>query len=482
MTTSRWTCLPALLLLLATGSGAISAGHAKAHRSARSVRSASAAAKKSLKRKAATTKPTLAMAQASKLPKGRSALATDSWPMFRGNLKHTAFSPVNVKLPLSPAWTWQGDAVGITSSPAIVDGVVYVGTRDDAGATKGSLLAIDLATGKLKWRYNVSDKARTIMTHTAKVQPLPTPGTNTEALAWVDSSPCVSGNMVYIMSRDGAIHALTTAGVLKWRLRTGGLDMSSPTVVNGVVYVGSGYPNKDFWAVDANTGVVKWRTNSGLLDPLLKRTGQFVYSSQAVSDGIVYGSANDGGFYGFDGATGKLKWRYETGGGVYFHSPTLAGNLLIGVPGDYDTSVYGINRMTGQLSWKYESGYQHSYVSSPAYDGDTVYVGLGEPDQEIVALNAQTGVLKWKYVTGYATQNSYTSSPAVTNNVIFVGTAQAKRGDPESGRLIALDKATGGLLWQATLPKPVLSSPAVAGNFVVVGCMDGTIRAFTWTP
>ncbi|HEY3411847.1 MAG TPA: PQQ-binding-like beta-propeller repeat protein [Armatimonadota bacterium] len=469
-------------MIFAAVPGANAAGKTIPPRSAKSVRAAAPRHAKAAKRKAASGRTALAMLQTSTAPKLRTVSPGASWPMFRGNVKHTAFTPINVNVPLTPAWTWQGDAVAIASSPAIVDGVVYIGTRDDAGGTKGSLLAIDLSTGKLKWRYNVSDKARTIMTHTAKVQPLPTAGANTEALAWVDSTPCVSGNMVYVMSRDGALHALTTAGVLKWRLRTGGLDTSSPTIVNGTIYVGSGYPNKDFWAVDAVSGVVKWRTNSGLADPLLKRPGQYVYSSQAFADGIVYASANDGGFYGLNATTGKLKWRYETQGGVYFHSPCLAGTLLIGAPGDYDTAVYGINRTTGELAWKYVSGLQHSYVSSPAYDGDTAYVGIGEPDQEIVALNAQTGTLKWKYVTGYATQNSYTSSPAVTNNVIFVGTAQAKRGDPESGRVVALDKASGSVLWQTSLPKPVLSSPSVAGNYVVVGCMDGTVRAFTWTP
>jgi outer membrane protein assembly factor BamB len=284
--------------------------------------------------------------------------------------------------------------------------------------------------------------------------------------------------MVYVMSRDGALHALTTSGQLKWRLKTGGLDMSSPTVVDGTVYVGSGYPNKDFWAVDAVSGVVKWRTNSGLPDPAARRQGQYVYSSQAFADDTVYASANDGGFYALAPKTGKLMWRYETQGGVYFHSPTVAGDLLIGAPGDYDTAVYALNRTTGALAWKYDSGLRHSYVSSPAYDGTNVYIGIGEPDQQIVALNAATGKEAWKFVTGYATQNSYTSSPAVTNNVILVGTAQPNRKDPESGRLIALNKTTGALLWETALPKPVLSSPSVAGDYVVVGDMDGTVRAY----
>lgn len=425
------------------------------------------------KAKAAPTSKTVAKTPA----RPRSSSPTGNWPMFRGNPKHTAFSPTTVTLPLQPAWTWKGDAVGVVSSPAIVDGTVYIGTRDDAGGTKGSLLALDLATGRLKWRYNKSDKSHTNMTHTAKEQAKNNTA-DPEAVSWVDSSPAVVGDVVYVMSRDGALHALSTSGQLKWRLKTGGLDMSSPTVVDGTVFIGSGYPNRDFWAVDAVSGVVKWRTNSGLPDPAAKRQGQYVYSSQAFADNTVYGAANDGGYYALDPKTGKLKWRYETQGGVYLHSPTVAGDFLIGAPGDYDTAVYAINRATGDVAWKYNSGLQHSYVSSPAYDGTNVYIGIGEPNQQIVALDGKTGTEKWKFVTGYATQNSYTSSPAVTNNVIFVGTAQADRKDPESGRLIALDKTNGKLLWEGALPKPVLSSPAVADGYVVVGDMDGTVRAY----
>lgn len=422
---------------------------------------------------------TAAFAQTPPPPKSS---PTDNWPMFRGNPRHTAFSPVNINLPLEPAWTYKGDAVAVVSSPAIVNGVVYIGTRDDKNGHKGSLLALDLATGQLKWRYNMSDSARTLMTHNAKVQTRVGPDVNPDAVAWVNSSPAVAGNMVYVMSRDGALHALTTSGELKWRLRTGGMDMSSPVVANGTVFVGSGFPNKNFWAVDAITGLVKWQTNSGLSDPEARRPGQFVYSSPAFADNTVYAAANDGGFYALDPKTGVLQWRYETEGGVYLHSPTVAGDYLVGTPGDYDTNVYAIRRRTGELGWKYTSGLVHAYVSSPAYDGETVYVGLGEPTQQLVALDGNTGAEKWKYTTGHTTQDSFTSSPAVTNNLVLVGTAQAKASDPESGRLVALDKAKGTVLWEVKLPMPVQSSPSVAAGYVVVGCMDGTVRAYKWTP
>jgi outer membrane protein assembly factor BamB len=471
----RWTLMAAL--------GALTA---MPHPAAAAVKKKKAPAprKPAVTRKAPakkTTAPTTARTAATTTVAATASTAISpggNWPMFRGNPKHSAYSPTTVTLPLTAAWTWKGDAVAVVSSPSIVDGTVYIGTRDDTSGTKGSLLALDLQTGKLKWRYNKSDVSHTNMTHTAKEQAKLSANQDPTAVSWVDSSPAVVNDRVYVMSRDGALHALTTSGELKWRLKTGGLDMSSPTVVDGTVYIGSGYPNKDFWAVDAVGGVVKWRVNSGLPDPTAKRQGQYVYSSPAFADDTVYTAANDGGFYALDPKTGKLKWRFETQGGVYFHSPTVAGDFLIGAPGDYDTAVYAINRATGDIGWKYNSGLQHSYVSSPAYDGSTVYIGIGEPDQEIVALDGKTGKEQWKYVTGYATQNSYTSSPAVTNNVILVGAAQANRKDPESGRLIALDKTTGKVLWEDALPKPVLSSPSVADGYVVVGDMDGTVRAY----
>src|SRR5260370_12096859 len=64
---------------------------------------------------------------------------------------------------------------------------------------------------------------------------------------------------------------------LDWNYTAGSyIYSSSPTVVNGIVYFGSW--DKNIYAVDANTGALKWSY----------ATGHFVYSSPAVVNGIVY--------------------------------------------------------------------------------------------------------------------------------------------------------------------------------------------------
>src|SRR5258705_3297436 len=72
--------------------------------------------------------------------------ATQGWPQFRANARLTGIAASEVPAALSLKWTYQAGET-IESSAAIADGIVYV------GAGSGDLLAIDLASGKLRWKY-----------------------------------------------------------------------------------------------------------------------------------------------------------------------------------------------------------------------------------------------------------------------------------------------------------------------------------------
>src|SRR5688500_1611168 len=69
------------------------------------------------------------------------------WPQFRGNPRLTGVAATAPPATLKMLWTYElGDMSD--SSPAIAAGVDY------AGAANGSLVALDLATGKLRWTYS----------------------------------------------------------------------------------------------------------------------------------------------------------------------------------------------------------------------------------------------------------------------------------------------------------------------------------------
>src|ERR1043166_6813356 len=92
-----------------------------------------------------------------------SVAAADDWPMYGRDLRHSftnAGSLINATnaRPLPPAGDFE-PAAGATASPAVVAGVVYVGSWD------GFFYALDAATGALKWQFQVDCQST--------VQPIP---------------------------------------------------------------------------------------------------------------------------------------------------------------------------------------------------------------------------------------------------------------------------------------------------------------------
>jgi hypothetical protein len=92
--------------------------------------------------------------------------------------------------------------------------------------------------------------------------------------------------------------------------------LSSPTVVSGTVYIGSG--DQHVYALDARTGVLKWSF----------ATGDVVHAAPAVANNTVYVGSWDRNLYALDGATGKEKWRLQ---GRHHHlQPDRTGQLAGG--------------------------------------------------------------------------------------------------------------------------------------------------------
>jgi len=98
----------------------------------------------------------------------------------------------------------------VDSSPAVANGVVYVGSYDD------NVYALSATTGALLWSYT------------------------TGGHVW--SSPSVANGVVYVGSDNTNLYALNAStGALLWSYTTGGqVYMSSPAVANGVVYMVAG--------------------------------------------------------------------------------------------------------------------------------------------------------------------------------------------------------------------------------------------------
>jgi len=341
--------------------------------------------------------------------------STPGWK-FRSDLNNSGvYDDGGVRPEGALLWSYPTGG-GVYSSPAVVNGVVYVGSDG------GNIYALDAASGTPIWSYYPTGP-------------------------WVDSSPAVAYNIVYVGGYDGNIYALDAAsGTLIWSYPTGGVVRSSPAVANGVVYIGSDGGN--IYALDAASGTLIWSYP----------TGSWVGSSPAVAHGVVYVGSGDGNIYALDAASGTPIWTYQTGSWVQ-SSPAIANGVVY--VGSGNGNIYALDAASGTPIWTYATG--SSVHSSPAIVDGNVYVGSGNGN--IYALDASSGTPIWTYATGYWVQ----SSPAVANGVVYVGSS--------NGNIYALDAASGTPIWTYATGLSVHSSPAIIDGIVYVGSWDGYVYA-----
>jgi outer membrane protein assembly factor BamB len=264
----------------------------------------------------------------------------------------------------------------------------------------------------------------------------------------IESSPTVSDGVVYVGSYDTYIYAIN-AGTGKeiWKFKTGDSIVSTPAVSAGVVYVGSRDGN--IYAIDAGNGEKIWKFE----------TGSSVDSSPAVCDDVVYAGSDDEYVYAIDARTGKEIWRFKTGDMVTSSPAVSSGVVFIGSAEGNDGIVYAIDARTGKEIWRFETG--SDVDSSPAVSSGVVYVGSW--DGNIYAINDKTGKKIWAFY-----ENGVENGPAVYEGVIYAG------GNYKT--VTAINASSGGEIWKFNIGD-VVSSPAVSDSVVYVGSMDGNVYA-----
>jgi outer membrane protein assembly factor BamB len=352
----------------------------------------------------------------SEIPNVSADSSTNNWHMFRHDLNHTGYTAGNGPTDsFKSLWNFTAGAA-VWSSPAVVDGYVFVGCRD------GNILCLNASTGTGLWGYQIGSVVEY-------------------------SSPAIANGCVYICSADGYVNCVDVIyGMPIWRSEVGGALWSSPAVVGGRVYVGSSDHN--VYCLKGSDGAKIW--NYSTLDA--------VHSSPAVSDGVVYVGSADNRVYALNASTGEEIWCSRTRNGVTSSPSVYDGYVYIG---SNDGCVYALDASTGDQLWKYQTA--NSVVSSPAVAYGCVFVG--SEDNNVYCLNASTGKKIWQSPTEYWVW----SSPAVADGNVYVGS--------EDYCIYCLNASTGAKKWSYATENAVYSSPAIANNVLYVGSCDFRVYA-----
>ena len=140
--------------------------------------------------------------------------------------------------------------------------------------------------------------------------------------------------------------------------------------------------------------------------------------------------------------------------------------------GSWDSGLYALEAASGKMKWKLQTGTdpqignQQGFQSSPAVVNGIVYSGCR--DAKLYAVDARTGEKKWEY---FNNGSWVITSPAVLEGRVYLGL-------PTRACLSRLDAATGAKISSVDAHFPVFASPAIAGGAVYVATFEGKLRAY----
>jgi outer membrane protein assembly factor BamB len=202
------------------------------------------------------------------------------------------------------------------------------------------------------------------------------------------SSPSVVNGTLYIGGRDSCIYAIDDDdGNVVWKTKTRGWVDASPLVYNGMVIIGS--RDGTIYVLDSRTGNVISLLSAGLQ----------LSSAAMTSDGTILSGIGPP-FNGFSAYNFiRAKWdNVQPSWNIPFDQITYSSPALFGsraVIGSSNGRLYGIDILAKDTSWSIQTG-GGVYLSTPAIDDSAIYFAPGNSDGNIYALGLADGAFFWK--------------------------------------------------------------------------------------
>lgn len=160
---------------------------------------------------------------------------------------------------------------------------------------------------------------------------------------------------------------------------------------------------------------------------------------------------------------GEVYWRTRALGG-----PSIGdGRLYVATEStraEHEVAIVGLDPRDGSTLWESTPGIG-TYLP-PTYHDGTVYAMSGR----LTALDAATGELRW----AFELPNQYSSAPIVKHGRVYVTNGSAD--DPPSA-VFALDATTGDVDWRRDLDGTIRTSAGVTNRLVVVATEESKVHA-----
>jgi len=286
--------------------------------------------------------------------------------------------------------------------------------------------------------------------------------------------PTVAYDKLFVADRDGTVAAFDkNSGDRLWATHVGATDPDSwfsaklPADVAGglssaykKLYLGT--EQGDVIALDVETGEPVWRV-------MVK--GE-VLAAPAVDQGVVVVATHSGLIFGLDAETGEERWQYKGGSPALTlranSTPAVAkGAAFVGSADGKLTAIVidkGFEAWTLQITTPAGANDLDRMVdiaADPVIIGDTLYVVAY--NGELAAIDMRGGQPAWK--REYSSYRGF----SIDGFDLYITDSKSK--------LYGLDRRNGGEQWlQSGLEGRALTTPAVVGDYLVVGDFEGYLH------
>lgn len=325
-----------------------------------------------------------------------------------------------------------GEKLRLALSLALDRGVLFTAARD------GEVVALDPATGRVKWSQDTK--------------------------ADLAAGPGVGASVVAVGTSDGKVIALDVAsGKVLWQASVSSEVLAAPLVTGDRVVVRS--VDGRVHALDALTGRSQWTGE----EPVPKLSLRGTASPVLAKDNIVAGF-DSGKVVAFALTSGDVAWQAQvtTPGGRSELARLADVDSAVQVDGNdgfatgYQGRVVMLALDSGQVWWSRDL----SSYRTPALDDTQLYVATA--DGSVVALRRRDGAVVWQQD---GLKRRGLSAPAVVGNAVIVGDFDGYLHwlDRDSGKFIARERPGG---------ERISMAPVTDGDRVFVIDDGGRVVAF----
>lgn len=344
-----------------------------------------------------------------------------------GDKPYEASAIVEVRGAVRPLWTFRTGG-SVKAQPVVYNDTVYISSFD------GTLYAVDIASGKLRWKTPVG-------------------GT-------LVAAPAVTEEVVVIGSTSGVVACLRRSdGRALWRAALPPPVFASAGIYEDVVCTAAG--DGKIYGLSLRDGKRLWDF----------QTDMFVQSRIVPVRGMFIAGCWDNYVYALDARTGALRWKQKFGRSFYYApaigSPTTDGMRIV-VPSN-DGVLHAMRVSKGEILWELPSASGNSFgYPSPLLKNGTVYCGALGSRGLVYATDVRTGQPRWVAETG---QVMYDSGCAAAQGRIFTASV--------NGVVYWIEENSGRILQSYRLAEGhVFCVPDTDGERFVIGSLNGTVYAF----